>query len=106
MERKQPADVLEFAAALGIDLYRWQAEICLTIDKAASLVRKKIAVRAPNGVGKTQRIITLAALRWLQRLPRGRLVVTSFDSRQISDQLWPSLRAQLSKFPSWRVSNT
>jgi phage terminase large subunit len=105
-QNKQPADVLEFAAALGVSLYKWQAEIVLTIEQAASLTRKKIAVRAPNGCGKTQRLIALSALRWLQRFPKGRVVITSYDSRQVSDQLWPALQAQLSKFPTWRVSHT
>jgi hypothetical protein len=73
----EPRDVLDFAAALGISLYRWQAEICLTIEQAATLTRKKVAVRAPNGVGKTARCITLSALRWLQRFPRGKVVITS-----------------------------
>ena len=77
----------------------------MTIEKAATLTRKKFAVRAPNGVGKSSKIITLSALRWLQRFPRGRVVITSFDSRQVSDQLWPALQLQISKFPTWRASH-
>jgi hypothetical protein len=103
-QNQEPKDILEFAAALGIQLYGWQAKICLTIEQAATLTRKKIAVRAPNGVGKTQRIIALSVLRWLQRFPRGKAVVTSFDARQLGDQLWPALRAQAAKFPFWKWS--
>ena len=99
-QNQEPKDVLEFAAALGVQLYDWQAKISITIEQAAALTRKKIAVRAPNGVGKTQRIIALSALRWVQRFPRGRVVVTSYDARQVSDQLWPALRAQAAKFHS------
>jgi phage terminase large subunit len=102
----EPRDVLDFAAALGISLYRWQAEICLTIEQAATLTRKKVAVRAPNGVGKTARCITLSALRWLQRFPRGKVVITSYDNRQISDQLWMALRAQAAKFPGWKWTDS
>ena len=80
-QNREPKDVLEFAAALGIPLYDWQAKICLTIEQAATLKRKKVAVRAPNGVGKTQRINALSVLRWLQRFPKGKAVVTSFDAR-------------------------
>jgi phage terminase large subunit len=101
----EPNDILEFAAALGVELYDWQAKICITIEQAAKLTRKKIAVRAPNGVGKIQRVIALSALRWLQRFPRGRVVVTSYDARQVSDQLWPVLRAQAAKFPFWKWSD-
>jgi len=90
---------------LGVSLYKWQAEIVLTIEQAALLTRKKIAVRAPNGVGKSTKIIALSALRWLQRFPKGKVVVTSLDARQIADQLWPSLRAQAAKFPGWKFSD-
>src|ERR1700730_16625837 len=102
METRQPSDVLELAAALGISLYRWQADICLTIEQAAIKKAVKIAVRAGNGVGKSTRCIALSALRWLQRFPRGRVVITSYDARQISDQLWPAMRAQAAKFPMWK----
>jgi tRNA(Met) C34 N-acetyltransferase TmcA len=105
MDQKQPRDILDFAAALVVTLYEWQAKICLAIEKAATLKRKKFAVRAPNGVGKTARIITLSSLWWLVRFPKGRVVVTSYDSRQVADQLWPALRAQLGKFPTWRTSD-
>jgi len=103
-ENHEPKDVLELAAGLGVSLYPWQAKICLTIEQAATLKRKKIAVRAPNGVGKSQRIIALSVLRWLQRFPRGKAVVTSFDARQLGDQLWPALRAQAAKFSFWKWS--
>src|SRR5260221_3238923 len=104
-QNNQPRDVLDFAAAIGVDLYPWQARICLTIDQAITMQRKKIAVRGPNGIGKSSRVIALSALRHLQRFPRGRVVVTSLDARQIADQLWPALHAQASKFPDWKWSN-
>ncbi len=71
VDNNQPRDVLDFAAALGIDLYPWQAEICLTIDQAITMQRKKIAVRGPNGIGKSSRVIALVFVwslgsgRWL-----------------------------------------
>jgi hypothetical protein len=103
---QQPRDVLDFADALGISLYPWQAKICMALERAAIQKRRKIAVRAANEAGKTQRIIALSSLRWLQRFPKGRVVITSFDSRQISDQLWPALRAQATKFPMWNFRDS
>jgi len=105
VNQSEPRDILDFAAALGVSLYKWQAQILLTIEQAALLIRKKIAVRAPNGVGKTTKIIALSALRWLQRFPKGKVVVASLDARQIADQLWPALRAQAAKFPTWKFSD-
>ena len=52
MEQRQPADVLEFAAGLGIELYPWQADVNLTIAEAVTKKRINIAVRAPNEAGK------------------------------------------------------
>jgi phage terminase large subunit len=104
--QSEPRDILDFAAALGVNLYKWQAEILLTIEQAATLIRKKIAVRAPNGVGKTTRITALIALYWLIRNPRGKAVITSFDNRQIADQLWPALRALASKFPFLKFTDS
>lgn len=101
----EPRNILEFARALGVSLYEWQKEILVVIEEAAPFVRKKLAVRAPNGVGKTQRIIALSALRWMQRFPKGRVVITSFDARQIADQLWPAIQAQLLKFPAWKSNH-
>lgn len=105
MEKDEPRDILDFAAALGVDLYKWQADILLTIEKAATLRRKKVAVRAPNGVGKTMRLVTLSGLRWLQRFLRGKVVVTSYANRQLSDQFWPAVRAHSSKFPAWKFKD-
>jgi phage terminase large subunit len=102
METGQPRDVLEFAAALGVPLYKWQADILLTIEKAATLPLTKIAIRAPNGVGKTQRIIALSVLWWLLRYPKGLARITSKDAKQIADQYWPALKAHEAKFPGWK----
>jgi hypothetical protein len=49
-QSQEPKDVLEFAAALGVELYPWQAKILLLIEQAAALVRKKIAVRQSSTI--------------------------------------------------------
>jgi hypothetical protein len=105
MMEAEPSNVLELAAALRIPLYVWQKEILVTIEKAATKTRRKLAVRAPNGVGKTQRIIALSAIRWLQRFPKGKVVITSYDARQVADQLWPAVLAQKEHFPGWEFHN-
>src|ERR1700732_203562 len=102
-ENRPPADVLEFAAALGINLYSWQAEVCLTIDRAAVKKRVKIALKAPNESGKSSRVIALSGLWWLVRNPKGRVVIIGYDYRQVADQIWPAIQAQLGKFPGWHV---
>jgi phage terminase large subunit len=95
--------VLHLAEYLGITLYDWQAKICLKIDKLSETDRGKIAVCAPNEAGKSSRIIALACIRWLERYPAGRVVVTSRDFKQIADQVWPALRQHIRLFPGWRA---
>jgi phage terminase large subunit len=106
MEQRQPVDVLEFAAGLGIELYPWQADVNLTIAEAATRKRINIAVRAPNEAGKSTRIVAVSVLWHLLRFPRGKVVVTSRDNRQITDQFWSAVRRQLSKFPGWKITDS
>jgi len=65
---------------LGLRLHPWQREI---LDDLSHLrPRKQVAVRAPNGAGKDAMIIAPLALWWIRRFPRGRVVITSKESRQ------------------------
>ena len=78
MPRHIVDDVLAFAEiGLETPLYDWQAKILKVIDKCAQLDRVKVAVSAPNGAGKSERVVGVAILRWLNRFPRGRVVLTS-----------------------------
>jgi phage terminase large subunit len=103
MQRVAPTDsFLAFAeVGLGLALYPWQAKVCKVIERCQKLERKKIALVAPNGAGKTERIVALSALRWLDRFPCGRVIITSADSKQIDYQLMPAILAQRAKFPKW-----
>jgi hypothetical protein len=95
-------DVLSFAEyGLELPLYDWQLQANLAIDKGSTLERIKVAVVAPNGSGKTERVVAVSALRWLNRHPRGRVVVTSADSKQLDSQLIPALHRHRHRFPKW-----
>ena len=95
-------DVLSFAEiGLETPLYPWQHKILLAIDTYAQRDRIKIAVSAPNGAGKSERVVGVAILRWLNRFPRGRVVLTSADAKQIDFQIMPAIRKHASRFPAW-----
>lgn len=95
-------DVCSFAeVGLGLKLYDWQLETNLTIDEGSRYERIKCALVAPNGSGKTQRIVAVSALRWLNRHPLGRVIITSADGKQIDSQLMVALREHRAKFPAW-----
>jgi hypothetical protein len=100
--RKELEDVLAFAEiGLGVPLYPWQHKIALAVDKGATRERIKIALSAPNGAGKSERVIGTCVLRWLNRFPRGRVILTSADAKQIDSQIIPALKSHQAKFPSW-----
>lgn len=101
-QRQTLDDVLSFSlVGLGLDLYDWQQLCCEVIDYGSRLERIKVALVAPNGSGKTQRIVGVSTLRWLNRYPKGRVIITSADSKQLDSQLMPALTEHKAKFPQW-----
>jgi hypothetical protein len=102
MARRVLDDVLTFAeVGLETPVYDWQARILGAIDKFALNDRIKIAVSAPNGAGKSERVVGVAILRWLNRFPRGRVILTSADAKQIDFQIMPAVKKHASRFPAW-----
>ena len=95
-------DVLSFAqVGLGLELYDWQLEADIAIDKGAKYERIKVALCAPNGSGKTQRVVAVSALRWLNSHPKGRVIITSADAKQLDSQLMVAINEHKHKFPGW-----
>lgn len=100
---------------LGLSLYWWQddalAPLADLIDPPGSLTnpldkpvakRVQVSVVAPNGSGKSERIVAGAILYWLSVHPKGKVVFTTRDSKQLANQVWPALVAHKAKFPaSW-----
>ena len=78
---------------LAQDLYSWQSEIAEAVDFGSSLERIRIAVRTPNGSGKSSILIPTIILRWLDRYPKSKVVLTSADARQLDSQLMRALHA-------------
>lgn len=102
MAKKILDDVLTFAEiGLETPLYDWQAKVLGAIDKFALHDRIKIAVSAPNGAGKSERVVGVAILRWLNRFPRGRVILTSADAKQIDFQIMPAIKKHSARFPAW-----
>lgn len=95
-------DVLAFSeVGLGVSLYDWQHKMVAAVDRCGTLSRVKLALAAPNGAGKSERVVAVSILRWLNRWPRGRVILTSADAKQIDSQIMPALKAHQGKFPGW-----
>ena len=82
-------------------LYNWQAQVADLIDYGSTKTRVKVALVAPNGSGKTERIVAVSVLNWLNRYPAARVIVTTADAKQLDSQLMPALRSHRAKFPAW-----
>ena len=90
---------LSFAEViLKTEVYDWQAEILFAIEKGSSRNRIKMAVVAPNAAGKSTRIVAIAALRWLYKNPKGKVIITTADSKQLDSQIMPALASHRSVF--------
>ncbi len=85
---------------LGLSLYPWQREVLGWFENPA--LRTKGTVAAPNGSGKDDRVIAGLAIWWLSAHPRGRVVVTSKDSRQIDQQTAAAIAKHAHKLSGWR----
>jgi len=65
-----------------------------------------VSVVAANGSGKTAKIVAPAVLWFLEKYPRGQVVITSGSFRQIEKQLWPAMRVHAHKFAKWSFLQT
>ncbi len=86
-------------------IYDWQIEVLEAIERQET-GGKPVAVAAANGSGKTSNIVAPAICWFLNRYPRGQVIVTSGSFRQVEKQLWPALRVFQQKFPAWTFLQT
>lgn len=83
-----------------MNLYPWQAAILRDCMKLGA----RVAAVTPNESGKTSTVIPALGLGWMAAFPGSQVVSTSGVERQISEQLWPVLRASLGKYPRWTIT--
>lgn len=85
---------------LGFSLYGWQCRAVEPFDEASERL-VQVSLATPNGSGKSAIIIPALVLGWLALYPRGRVVVTTADGKQLDGQVMPAIEAHQAKFPSW-----
>jgi hypothetical protein len=78
-------------AVLRLPLHDWQGARLYGASKLGT--RRRIAIRAPNGAGKDDRIIAPLSLWWLRRYAKGQVVITTKDEKQLNNQTWVSISA-------------
>jgi len=86
---------------LGMRLYPWQDRVLLWFEGAVGR-RVKGSLCTPNGAGKDSVVIAALALWWVSVHQRGRVVITSRDSRQIDEQTCAAIERHRGTFPGWK----
>lgn len=88
---------------LGLSLYSWQDRALAPLELATGrdARRVKITLRTPNGAGKSERVVAAAALWWVSAHKRGKVVITSKDSKQLLNQVVPAIDGHIAKFQDW-----
>lgn len=87
---------------LGLGLYDWQAKAISPLAKAGyGLPLVQITALAPNEGGKSSRIVAGASCYWLGVHAKGKVGITTKDSKQLNEQIIPAIEAQVGKFPGW-----
>jgi hypothetical protein len=93
------ASLLVFAEdQLGLALYDWQGAAIAPFEHAQRRL-VQVSLATPNGSGKSAVVIPALALGWLALHPRGRVVLTTADGKQLDGQVMPALVAYRARLP-------
>lgn len=84
---------------LGLALYVWQAIVLTWFENTLELIKGSLCT--PNGAGKSERIVSTLALWWISVHPQGVVVITTKDSKQLDNQIWPAIQRHKGKFPAF-----
>lgn len=68
-------------------LHEWQIRFLNWFESFEGVFQA--AMVTPNGSGKSSRIVAALALWWIWRWPRGTVILTTKDSKQLDQQAWP-----------------
>ncbi len=90
---------------LGLSLYPWQDRALTPLELATGprARRTKISLVTPNGAGKSERVVAGAALWWAAAHARGKVVITSKDSKQLTQQIVPAIDRHVGRLGGWRA---
>lgn len=85
---------------LGLNLYPWQEDAIEPFDEASEKL-VQVTLATPNGSGKSAVVIATLVLGWLALYPKGKVVLTTADGKQLDGQVMPALESHRPKFPAW-----
>jgi phage terminase large subunit len=79
---------------LGDSPYRWQADALESTARPGTT-----AVRSPNGGGRSSIVVADSALYHLAMYPRGKVGITTADSKQLNEQILPAIDLKAQRLP-------
>lgn len=101
-EAQLAASLITFAEdTLGLRLYGWQARVLEPFDHASNRL-VQVTLVSPNGAGKSSVCIPALILGWLTIYEKGRVALTTNDSKQLDNQVMPALNNYRHLFPTWK----
>jgi hypothetical protein len=88
---------------LGMEVSDKQAEALISLEFAQGPNGKitQIAMSTPNEGGKSSRVVAGAALYWAAIHKRGKVAITTKDSKQLNEQIIPAIEKHLPEFGEW-----
>lgn len=84
---------------LGLPIYPWQSDVLSWYSQPE--IKTMGALCTPNGAGKSSNVIAALALWYVAMHPKGRVVITTKDSKQLEEQLYPALERHKARFLGW-----
>lgn len=93
---------------LKMPLYKWQQKALAPLERAGFTKSGKqrpivqISLLAPNGAGKSERIVAGAALWWAYMHEKGKVAITTKDGKQLNEQIIPAIEAQIHKLEGFK----
>lgn len=92
-----PAGFTQLVLKVGI--YQWQSDVLSWFENTLEICKGSLCT--PNGAGKSSVIVASLALWWITVHPQGRVVITTRDSKQLDNQIWPAIERHKEKFPEF-----
>jgi hypothetical protein len=84
---------------LGGKLYPWQDQVLRWFEDPTK--RMLGALVTPNGAGKSSGVVAALALWWASVHRRGKVVITTKDSKQLDQQIYPAMERHRPTLKGW-----
>ncbi len=88
---------------LGMSMYGWQARAVMPLANAGwGQPIVQVSLLAPNEAGKSSRVVAGATIWWAWFHPKGKVVITTKDQKQLNEQIIPAIEREIPKLEGWK----